>query len=400
MQQFSADYIFTGNTAPIKNGVVVMDDNGVIIDVLNPAVNEINWQNVKKYEGIICPGFINTHCHLELSHLKGKISQYTQLHGFIQEIISLREQFSEQERLEALEKAEQEMKTNGIVAVGDISNGNTTFKLKQQNNLYYHTFIEVFGSDPAIAETAFAHAELLYNGYFDKTKVSMTPHATYSVSDKLTELIKLHGIENKSLVSIHNQETESENQFFKEGKGKLFEFLNIAEKTKQTFKPTQQNALPSFLVKYDGLGKILLVHNTFTTKEDIAWANRFSEYIYWAFCPNANQYIEGKQPNYSLFLNEKCTIGTDSLASNWSLSVLDELKTITKNSPQIPLETLIKWATFNGAEFLGITHQFGSIEKGKQPGINLISCIDLKNLCLTKQSNVSVLLKSQPKQYR
>ncbi|HRP60104.1 MAG TPA: amidohydrolase family protein, partial [Vicingus sp.] len=83
------------------------------------------------------------------------------------------------------------------------------------------------------------------------------------------------------------------------------------------------------------------------------------------------QYIEGRQPNYHLFLNEKCTIGTDSLASNWSLSILDELKTISNNSPNIELEKLIKWATINGAEFLGIDNQYGSIEKGKKPGINL-----------------------------
>lgn len=391
MQFISAEYLFTGNIAPIKNGVVVVDDLGVVLEVLNPAIDQIDWDNVKKYEGIICPSFVNTHCHLELSYLKGKISQKTQLHGFIQEIISLREQFAEQERLDAIHKAEQEMITNGIVAVGDISNGSTTFKLKQQNNLYYHTFIEVFGSDPVIAETAFAHAELLYNSYFDQTKVSITPHATYSVSDNLTELIKLHCLKNKSLVSIHNQETESENQFYKEGKGKLFELLNIAEKTNQTFKPTKQNALPSFLAKYKGLQKVLLVHNTFTEKEDIAWANQFSEHIYWAFCPNANQYIEGRQPNYSLFLNEKCTIGTDSLASNWSLSVLDELKTIANNAPQIPLELLIKWATFNGAEFLGITHQFGSIEKGKKPGINLIEQLNADLTKLTPQSRIRVL---------
>lgn len=387
----SAEYLFTGNAAPIKNGVVCLDKNGVVLDVLNPAIDEINWKNVKRYEGIICPGFVNTHCHLELSYLKGKISQETQLHGFIQEIISLREQFSEQERLHAMQQAEQEMITNGIVAVGDISNGNTTFNLKQQNNLYYHTFIEVFGSDPSIAETAFNHAELLYNSYFDKAKVSITPHATYSVSDKLTELIKLHCIKNNSLISIHNQETDSENQFFKEGKGKLFDFLNIAEKTKGAFKPTQQNALPSFLAKYNGLQKVLLVHNTFTEKEDVAWANQFSEHIYWAFCPNANQYIEGRQPNYQLFLNEKCTIGTDSLASNWSLSILDELKTISNNSSSIELEKLIKWATINGAEFLGIDNQYGSIEKGKKPGINLIENLNEDLTKLTQQSIVRAL---------
>ena len=61
--------------------------------------------------------------------------------------------------------------------------------------------------------------------------------------------------------------------------------------------------------------------------------------IYWCFCPNANEYIEKKQPNYTLFKNEKCTIGTDSYASNWSLSILDELKTISKSSPKIDLET-------------------------------------------------------------
>lgn len=387
----SAEYLFTGNAAPIKNGVVCLDKNGVVLDVLNPAIDEINWKNVKRYEGIICPGFVNTHCHLELSYLKGKISQETQLHGFIQEIISLREQFSEQERLHAMQQAEQEMITNGIVAVGDISNGNTTFNLKQQNNLYYHTFIEVFGSDPSIAETAFNHAELLYNSYFDKAKVSITPHATYSVSDKLTELIKLHCIKNNSLISIHNQETDSENQFFKEGKGKLFDFLNIAEKTKGAFKPTQQNALPSFLAKYNGLQKVLLVHNTFTEKEDVAWANQFSEHIYWAFCPNANQYIEGRQPNYQSFLNEKCTIGTDSLASNWSLSILDELKTISNNSSSIELEKLIKWATLNGAEFLGIDNQYGSIEKGKKPGINLIENLNEDLTKLTQQSIVRAL---------
>ena len=192
-------------------------------------------------------------------------------------------------------------------------------------------------------------------------------------------------------MSIHNQETESENHFYQHGNGELFNFLNINEKTNGTFTPTKQTALPSFLGKYNNLRKVLLVHNTFTNKQDIAWANNFSKNIYWAFCPNANLYIENRQPNYSLFLNENCTIGTDSLASNWSLSILDELKTISRNSPETPLQTLIKWATINGAEFLGIDEQFGSIEKGKKPGLNLIETIDLKSLKLLDNSTIKVI---------
>ena len=130
---------------------------------------------------------------------------------------------------------------------------------------------------------------------------------------------------------------------------------------------------------FDADKNILLVHNTFTNAEDIAFARSYSNTIYWCFCPNANEYIEKQQPDYSLFKNEKCTIGTDSLASNWSLSILDELKTIANKDSSISLETLIKWATFNGAQFLGFS-KLGSIEKGKQPGLNLMSNLNGMNL--------------------
>lgn len=388
MKKISADYIFPGNSSPIKNGILILDHKGTILDLLDPQKDKINLDGVKMYKGIICPGFINTHCHLELSYLKNQISERTLLHGFIKEIIIKRNGFTDEQRLNAIIEAELEMKNNGIVAVGDISNGDSTFNQKKTGNLLYHTFIEVFGSDPKIANEAFKNSEILFRQYFDKERISITPHATYSVSDPLTLLINKHCIENNSLVSIHNQETESENEFHKNGSGHLFEFLEIAKKT--NFKNTGENALSSFLKKYDSLNHTLLVHNTFTAKEDINWAKKYNSDIYWAFCPNANLYIENKLPNFQLFITEKCTIGTDSYASNWSLSILDELKTISKSNPEIDLETLIKWATYNGAEFLKFD-QLGSFEKGKTPGINLIENVNLDNLTLTKNSTVKVL---------
>lgn len=386
MKKITADYIFPGNTTPIKNGVLIFDNTGVIQEVIDPKKTSINFEEVEKYDGILCPGFINTHCHLELSYLKNQISEKTQLHGFIKEIITKRNNFTEEQRYLSIIEAEQEMIENGIVAVGDISNGNSTFKVKEKGNLNYHTFIEVFGSDPKIAKPAFKQATQLFEEYFDSSRVSITPHATYSVSDPLTSLINKHCIKNKSLVSIHNQETESENEFHQNGSGHLFDFLDIAKKT--DFKPTGENALASFLKKYEKLNNTLLVHNTFTDKQDIIWAKNYNSDIYWAFCPNANLFIENKLPNFNLFLNEKCTIGTDSYASNWSLSILDELKTIQKYSPNISLEVLIKWATYNGAQFLGFNN-LGSFEKGKAPGINLIE--NTKDLMLTDKSTVKKL---------
>ncbi len=133
------------------------------------------------------------------------------------------------------------------------------------------------------------------------------------------------------------------------------------------------------------------MHNTFTSKEDIEWARNYSDDIYWCFCPGANLYIEGELPNFQLFIDEKCTIGTDSLASNRELSIIEELKLISKQNSDISLEILIKWATFNGAIFLNFD-ELGSIETGKTPGLNLIENLDLEKLRLRTNSTVKKII--------
>ncbi len=115
--------------------------------------------------------------------------------------------------------------------------------------------------------------------------------------------------------------------------------------------------------------------------------------MYWCFCPNANLYIEKRIPDLDLFLkqDDNITIGTDSLASNWSLSIVEELKTISNRFPDIPLSSLIKWSTINGARLLGFDDLLGSFEKGKVPGVNLLEHVDLGNLSLTPDTKVTPL---------
>ncbi len=175
---------------------------------------------------------------------------------------------------------------------------------------------------------------------------------------------------------------------------------------------TGLNSLQSTLPFLTYASKLLLVHNTFTSRNDIKLAekqirnqesgitnpgsrskiqNPKSQILYWCTCPNANMYIENKLPNYNYFIEENVcvTIGTDSLASNRTLSVLDELKTIVKQYPEIPLQTLLLWATKNGADFLGFA-QLGTIEKGKRPGLNLLKNID--GLKITSKTEVLKLI--------
>lgn len=393
MRKVSADYIFPISSEPIKNGVIAIDDDGTIIDITT------HQTDAEYFEGIICPGFVNTHCHLELSHLKGKVSEKKGITGFISELVPARNQFSEVEILKAIEGAENEMLKNGIVAVGDISNTNHTFKQKEKAKLLYHTFIEVFDLNPEKAAEVFEKAlqikQELSNISHLTSNISIVPHAPYTVSDKLFELIKYEAEKANSIITIHNQESEAENELFKTKSGKIFELFTKMGIDLGYIKTKGENSLQSTFEKLPLSQNILLVHNTFMTTEDIQFIKsaitRQTSDIYFCTCPNANLYIENKLPDYNLFIKENLnvTIGTDSLASNWSLSILDELKTITKHFSEIPLQTLLTWATKNGANYLGF-NQLGTIEKGKNPGLNLLK--NTEGLKISEQTEVIKLV--------
>ncbi|RYZ97302.1 MAG: amidohydrolase, partial [Sphingobacteriaceae bacterium] len=124
--------------------------------------------------------------------------------------------------------------------------------------------------------------------------------------------------------------------------------------------------------------EVLLVHNTCTNLKDIYFIKRFDRRIHWCFCPNANIYIEKRLPKINLFLDQgfNITLGTDSLASNSKLCILSEMRVIQQKFPAISTATLLKWATVNGAEYLGLDENIGTIEPGKTPGLNLITGLD------------------------
>jgi aminodeoxyfutalosine deaminase len=400
MRLLSADYIFPVSSYPLKNGLLAVNENGTIAEVL--AEEDINFpsEGVQKFEGILVPGFINTHCHLELSHLKGAVEPRSGLPKFLKKVVTKRD-FSKEDILSACEKAEAEMLKEGIVAVGDISNGSDSFLQKTKGNLRYYTFFELLGFDPSKAEIVYARGTKLLEEYYDLEKqhpsfkafASLVPHAPYSVSKELFKLIGGFCYEKDGVISVHNQENEQENLLYQSGSGGFIDFLQSLSIDTGHWKATGYNSLPSVLSYLPKCNKILCVHNTFTNADDIIRAQDYSKMMYWCFCPKANLYIEGKLPNVPEFVRQqsKITIGTDSLASNDTLSVLEEIKNLQKYFPELQLEELIKWATLNGAELFGF-RDLGSFEKGKKPGVNLIQNLDINNLAFTPESKVLRLL--------
>lgn len=389
--KFSADLIFDGTELLSDQLVLITEQNGTVLDIIGL---EDAGDGVQHHKGILSPGFINAHCHLELSHMKGLIPEHTQLPNFILKVVNERH-FPEEQILAAIAKAEAEMLANGIVAVGDICNNPLTLAQKALGKMAYYNFIEVSGWKPEIAQTRYEHSLKVLDAFVSDSSAaadqipnsSLSPHAPYSVSNDLWQLLMPHFSSNT--VTIHNQETIAENELFKNGTGDFIGMYQAMNINQSHFVPTGKTSLQSYFSKLIQAKNIILVHNTFTSKEDVQFAHsqirnmpstvyRPPSTVYFCLCPNANLYIENTLPPIELFREQNCNmvVGTDSLASNHSLSILDELKTISQNFPSIPLAEMLQWATLNGAKALQIEKQLGSFEKGKKPGVIVIANIE------------------------
>lgn len=388
MRIIQASYIIPLNAAPIKDGYLFIEDDGTVIHLTDITPISTDFE-VEQYEGILCPGFVNTHCHLELSAMKDLMPEGTGLPNFVSQIPTRRNEcVLDPEK--AIIAGDKEMLDAGIVAVGDISNTADTLLIKQKSDIKYHSFVEIFGLDKSKAANLVAAGEKVVDQYTRSgLDASLVPHAPYSVSPAL--LKGIYANSSDQIISIHHQETPSENELFLESKGDLaglFSGKGLDISSQLGFgKNSSAYSLLQYLPKNQ---KVLLVHNTCSEATDIDQVEAHFNNAYWCTCPKANWYIERRLPNYDLWLKKdlKITVGTDSLASNDTLSILEEIKLIQTNFPHITTEELLTWACKNGAAFFGHT-DLGSFATGTKPGIVLIENVD--GMMLTEKSSVKVL---------
>ena len=334
---------------------------------------------VEFHSGILCAGFVNAHSHLELAYLRGAIEAGGGFANFASSMGKVRGNFSEEEQLSAIAAADEAMWREGVDAVGDIVNGATSFVIKSSSNIHYHSFAEVFGLRECNIER---QRELT-----KYPNTSLSPHSLYSVQDAPFREICGEQIEHP--LSIHFLETQSEKELYL-GSGSLHEwykavgfecdFLHYGSPAKRIAECVPKDR------------SVMLVHNCAVLQEDVdAIMNHFVAPVYWALCPRSNSYISGLEPQSVELLRANklnICIGTDSLASNWSLSIIEELKMFKG----IPLAELLQWATINGAKALGIDDKFGTIEVGKQSGIVNLTGVDLIDFTLTSASKAVRIL--------
>lgn len=391
-RKFKADHLFDGYTLHGNDKVLVTGSDGTIGAIVNESEA---GDDIEIFEGILSPGLINCHCHLELSHLKNVIPPHTGLIEFLCSVVTKREAPSKSppkgetfedptiKKMNAIINAEKEMYDNGIVAVGDIGNTADTASIKNKSKIRWQNFVEVLSFTDEKADENFDNYKNVVNQLESALRTSsithrtsLVPHAPYSISPKTFQLI--NEATKNQVISIHNQEHPAEDDLYKNGGGEYLRLFKIFGIDKSPFPITGKSSIRSVLPYFNNGQTIFLIHNTFIPEEDIVWANEYSASaglkLVYCFCINANLYIENKTPIIENFINHNCHIvlGTDSYSSNWQLSIAKEMQAIRKHFPQLPLETILQWATSSGAKALQWVDDLGSFEKGKKPGIALI----------------------------
>ena len=373
--KFRADGLFTGQRMLGPEAVLVTDPSGTVLDILDADAGD----EVRVLEGTLCPGFVNAHCHLELSHMAGIIPPGTGLPGFLGHVVEGRAA-DEGAVHEAMRTAAARMHDRGISAVGDICNTAASIPLKREGPMRWVNFIEVLSATDARAVERVGQFRTLRDRFLSELpggdqppSSSLCAHAPYSTSPLSFRMVNEETA--GRITTLHNQETAAENELYRTGSGDFLPFFRRLGYDASPMPVTGRSSLCSVLPHYDRGQTLLLVHNTFSSPDDLAfasaWAGRSGIDIVYCLCPNANLYIEGRLPSVAdiMATGAPIVLGTDSLASNHDLCIASEMRTVLDRFPELRLETVLRWATYEGARALRLQDSLGTLEKGRRPGL-------------------------------
>ena len=362
-------------SGPIRSGFVETEDDGTVIrtgPVEDPSKEAVF------YDGALVPGFVNAHCHVELSYMKGLFRKGTGMAGFIDQINALRDTQSPSEKLRALREAMDSMWAQGVDAMADISNCADSFAVKAAHPLYTRTFLEVFGTEPEDCPAVMASVTALAGKARSfGLDAAPTPHACYTMSPELVQAASAAGL-SSGFLSYHSEESPEEDEMIRFGRGKMWDNRKAARMS--TPPVTGGSSLSYFLNQLEKAvalpveGHVLLVHECCMDAAGARAAQAALKHPFVALCPLSNLFIHNALPPVEMMRREGLTlcVGTDSLSSNDELDMVRELYCLQEHFPDVPLEELLEWACRNGARFLGKEDVLGSFAPGSKAGVVLI----------------------------
>ncbi len=393
MRKFAANIAFTG-TKYIYNPLIITSDDGEILSVTEQSLESEEPAGLEYHSGMIIPGLINAHTHIELSVLNQTYQAKKGILDFVKHVISLRRTDAMPDK-QSIARIIHKMRFQGIKAFADIANSAVSFSAKvADDTIVSKTFFEFF---PLSQEQAIHQTKIFASckSKFPQAEIYPAFHSPYAIAKSGLSTISKN-FEQTEYSSLHFRESEFETSL-KSDNNPLIRFYRDMN---PDFSPAFVN--PGFSNEQGeilkNLKQFLLVHNIHITENEIEnlliWSEQQQVKLNFVICPRSNENITGKLPPVDLLMKYQLNLclGTDSLLSAPNLSIFDEMKFLQQKLPALKFREILKMATLNAANALGWSEDFGEIAVGKRPGLNLIEMKQLKRDVLHPDAQLKVLI--------
>ncbi len=373
----------------LAEAAVVVDGAGTIVTVGPRAQIKSEFASLpeERAQGVLLPGLVNAHTHLELSVLAGRLRGGEGLPAWAMQVGREAAVFSTEQRCDAARRAALAAVAAGTAAAGDVGNTLLAVPALARAGLAGVFFHELLGSREAATGDALSDAEREYREFIQASPWPANlarvpaPHALYSAGPDLLRRIFAAAAGGSHPTSIHIAEGEDEIQLLRDGTGRWAEILASLQVPAGSRTP----GLPP-LAYLESLGAFagerppLLVHMVCASTEDIALAQRHRAPV--VLCPRSNLHIGGRLPDVRAFLAAglALALGTDSLGSSPDLSLWGEMAALALHFPDLAPEIWVRAATAGGAAALGLD-AFGALAPGKRPGIIDVTSVDTRAPC-------------------
>lgn len=371
-----ARYLIPTPDEIIEDGAVVVDGCGGTIrsvssfDALSGDQKRVA---VDFDNAVILPGLVNAHCHLELSDLHGLVSADGGFVAWIDRLMKARSEWGRSDYIRSVENGIRMSLESGVTTIADITSMGHAIAPLLRSAVRKVIFAEMIGRDPSMANEAIEKAMALISDVspddHNLVMSGISPHAPYSTS---FELYKACADATGLPLCTHIAESREEAEFLEDGSGAFAVFLGRLGILSPAWRPPCVS--PVRYLQRTGILETspLLVHCNYVSCEEISMIKRSGSSV--VFCPRSHNYFGRTNHPVCRLLDAgvNVAIGTDSLASNDSLSVLDEMKFLFANVPGLSSESIMAMGTVNGALSLGLGGVIGRLAAGHRADISVV----------------------------
>lgn len=379
-----ADHALLGDAPPIARARIVVADDGTIeaVDALSPeafgaaregkgsGADEGKESAFTYFPGVVFPGVVNAHTHVELSGLRGKLPPGRGFVAWLDALVGTRGEAAPEEDTAAIDVAADELARAATVAVGEVTNSLAAVGALARRGIEGCIFHEVFGQnrDDVLRRAEGLRAILAerYPTWPVALHYAPAPHTLYTTHQDAVRALVDAAAKDGARTSLHLAEHAGERRAVEHGDGPMAEWFEARTRSKPEWPKVP------LLDLADSVGAlregVLLVHLTDARKDELERIAKSGASV--VLCPRSNLFIEARLPPLLAVLAAGIApaLGTDSLASNTSLDVLAEAQALAERFPSVPRWQLFKMASWNGAVALGKPH-LGRIANGARPGL-------------------------------